>query len=71
MPLSNGELFAGFRIVRLLGSGGMGEVFLAEHPSLAGPESFWRPVANTRRYGHGNAEFRSSVTRSSCSLETR
>ena len=25
MPLNNGESFAGFRIVRLLGSGGMGE----------------------------------------------
>jgi serine/threonine protein kinase len=29
MPLSAGEAFAGFRIVRLLGSGGMGEVYLA------------------------------------------
>jgi serine/threonine-protein kinase len=34
MPLSNGETFAGFRIVRLLGSGGMGEVYLAKHPRL-------------------------------------
>jgi serine/threonine-protein kinase len=33
MPLSNGETFAGFRIVRLLGSGGMGEVYLAKHPA--------------------------------------
>jgi serine/threonine-protein kinase len=34
MPLRNGETFAGFRIVRLLGSRGMGEVYLAEHPRL-------------------------------------
>ncbi len=34
MPLSRGETFAGFSIVRLLGSGGMGEVYLAEHPRL-------------------------------------
>lgn len=34
MPLLNGETFAGFRIVRLLGSGGMAEVYLAQHPRL-------------------------------------
>src|SRR6516162_6948881 len=34
MPLTNGETFAGFRIVRWLGAGGMGEVYLAEHPRL-------------------------------------
>ena len=34
MPLNDGEIFAGFRIIRLLGSGGMGEVYLLEHPRL-------------------------------------
>jgi len=34
MPLASGETFAGFTVVRLLGSGGMGEVYLAEHPRL-------------------------------------
>ncbi len=32
--INDGSIFAGFRIVRLLGSGGMGEVYLAQHPRL-------------------------------------
>ncbi|OBI76458.1 serine/threonine-protein kinase, partial [Mycobacterium sp. E740] len=34
MPLAEGAQFAGYTIVRLLGSGGMGEVYLAQHPRL-------------------------------------
>jgi serine/threonine-protein kinase len=34
MPVNDVAIFAGFTIVGLLGSGGMGEVYLAEHPRL-------------------------------------
>ncbi len=34
MPLTSGQTFAGYSIIRLLGSGGMGEVYLAQHPRL-------------------------------------
>lgn len=35
MPLNAGDVFAGYTIQRLLGSGGMGEVYLARHPRLS------------------------------------
>lgn len=34
MPLADGAVFAGYTIVRLLGAGGMGEVYLVDHPRL-------------------------------------
>jgi len=34
MPLAEGATFAGYTIVQLLGAGGMGEVYLAQHPRL-------------------------------------
>ena len=34
VSLTSGESFGGFRVIRSLGAGGMGEVFLVEHPRL-------------------------------------
>ncbi|MBN3511466.1 serine/threonine protein kinase [Mycolicibacterium septicum] len=39
MPIADGEVFAGYRIVRLLGTGGMGEVYLVQHPRLPRQEA--------------------------------
>jgi serine/threonine-protein kinase len=34
MPLAEGEVIAGYTVVRSIGAGGMGEVYLAQHPRL-------------------------------------
>lgn len=34
MPLEEGQVIAGYTVVRSLGAGGMGEVYLAQHPRL-------------------------------------
>ena len=34
MPLTDGQVVAGYTILRWLGAGGMGEVYLAQHPRL-------------------------------------
>jgi serine/threonine protein kinase, bacterial len=34
MPLAEGQLIAGYTILRSIGAGGMGEVYLAQHPRL-------------------------------------
>jgi len=40
MPMSNGEIFAGFTVVRLLRSDGMGKVHLADQPRLPRRDAF-------------------------------
>ena len=35
LPLADGQIFAGYTILRILGAGGMGEVYLAETHCLA------------------------------------
>ncbi|WP_304116021.1 serine/threonine-protein kinase [Mycolicibacterium bacteremicum] len=39
MPLKIGDTFAGYRVLRLLGSGGMGEVYGVQHPRLPRQEA--------------------------------
>jgi serine/threonine protein kinase, bacterial len=39
MPIADGAVFAGYSIVRLLGTGGMGEVYLVQHPRLPRQEA--------------------------------
>lgn len=62
MPLRIGETFAGYRVLRLLGSGGMGEVYLVQHlrlprqealkvlrPAISSALSFRRTLNRTSR----------------------
>jgi serine/threonine-protein kinase len=59
MPLSAGQAFAGYTIVRLLGSGGMGQVYLAQHPRLPRRDALKILPANVS----SDADFRSRFTR--------
>jgi len=59
MPLDDGAIFAGFRIVRPLGSAGMGEVYLAEHPRLPRREAL-KILSSTVS---ADTEFRDRFTR--------
>lgn len=59
MPLINGQTFAGYTIIRLLGSGGMGEVYLAQHPRLPRRDA----LKLLPHEWSGDAEFRSRFNR--------
>ncbi|MEN4449863.1 serine/threonine-protein kinase [Mycobacterium sp. SM3041] len=59
MPMAEGTDFAGYTIVRCLGSGGMGEVYVARHPRLPRQDALkvLRPEMST------NQEFRERFLR--------
>ena len=59
MPLTPGETFAGYTIVRQLGTGGMGEVYLAEHPRLPRHEA----IKILRRDVSADGEYRERFER--------
>lgn len=59
MSLGAGEVFAGFTIVRMLGSGGMGEVYLADHPRLPRQDALKILRAQTS----GDEEYRARFNR--------
>ncbi|MBP2452436.1 serine/threonine-protein kinase [Mycolicibacterium lutetiense] len=59
MPFNAGDVFAGYTIVRLLGAGGMGEVYLAQHPRLPRLDALKILSVNTTR----DEEFRARFTR--------
>ncbi|MGV9803083.1 serine/threonine-protein kinase [Mycobacterium sp. NPDC003449] len=59
MPFNADDVFAGYTIQRLLGSGGMGEVYLAQHPRLPRLDALKILSANATR----DAQFRTRFTR--------
>ncbi|WP_166904733.1 serine/threonine-protein kinase [Mycobacterium sp. DL440] len=59
MPFNAGDVFAGYTIQRLLGAGGMGEVYLAQHPRLPRLDALKILSLNTTR----DEEFRARFTR--------
>ena len=59
MPLNTGDVFAGYTIQRLLGSGGMGEVYLAQHPRLPRQDALKIMPASLT----GDAQYRSRFNR--------
>ncbi|OLO98870.1 hypothetical protein BVU76_28510, partial [Mycolicibacterium porcinum] len=67
MPLNVGETFSVFRIVRSLGSGGAGEVYLAQHPRRRGREVLtvlpteWSAEPDYRERFHREADVAASL----------
>ncbi|OKH84540.1 membrane protein [Mycobacterium sp. ST-F2] len=59
MPFNAGDVFAGYTIQRLLGAGGMGEVYLAQHPRLPRLDALKILSETTTR----DEEFRARFTR--------
>jgi serine/threonine-protein kinase len=59
MPFNSGDVFAGYSIQRLLGAGGMGEVYLAQHPRLPRLDALKILSTDTTR----DDEFRARFTR--------
>ena len=59
MPLTQGQTFAGYTIVQQLGTGGMGEVYLAEHPRLPRDEA----IKILRRDVSADGEYRERFER--------
>ena len=57
--LQDGEVFAGYTIVRTLGAGGMGHVYLAQHPRLPRRDALKILPSNLT----GDSEFRQRFNR--------
>src|SRR5580693_7137021 len=62
MPFGNGATFAGHSVLRLLGRGELGEVYLAQHPRLP----HWNALKVLSATLTEDAEFRDRFMRGSC-----
>ena len=64
MTLGAGETFAGYTVLRRLGAGGMGEVYLAQHPRLPRREA----LKVLRQDHSGDTSFRQRFIREADSI---